>query len=162
MKKILVLLTLMITAFVSAQEVESKESSRLGVYGALGLSIGNSQGSDFEHTSYPSVEAGISKDNVTLGLAVGRSNLADFGKEFKDTDNLSNYWYEAKTTVSQPIGVTNGYLVFGLGNYINTSQIFIEYGVGISYMPNKIGYFVQASNWDGVWYNSVGLSFNLR
>ena len=159
MKKILVLCALMISAFVSAQEVESKEVSKVGYYGALSLSVGNSSGSDFKHTSYPSVEAGITKDNMTLGLAVGRSNLADFGKEF--TDNLSSYWYEAKTTVSQPIGKTNGYLVLGLGNYVNTSQVFIEYGVGVSYMPKKVGYFVQASNWDGLWYNSLGVSFNL-
>ncbi len=161
MKKILVLLTLMISAFVSAQTIESKEESKIGYYGALGLSIGNSSDSDFQHTSYPSIEAGITKDNVTLGLAVGRSNLADFGKELKGS-NINNYWYEAKGTASTPIGITNGYIVLGVGNYINTDTVFIEYGAGINYTLKKITYFVQASNWDRVWYNSVGVSFNLK
>ena len=158
MKKILILGMLFISTLICAQE--STNDSKIGYYGAVGLSIGNSEGSDFQSTSYPSIEGGITKDNITLGLAVGRSSLADFGTELKGS-NIENYWYEVKTTVSQPIGKTNGYLVFGLGNYINTSQVFIEYGVGVSYMPKKLGYFIQASNWDGLWYNSVGVSFNL-
>lgn len=160
MRKLLTVMILMLSVFSYAQTSNDSIVSNTGVYVSGGLSIGNSTGSDFEHTSYPSVEAGVYKDNLSLGLVVGRGNLANFGQEFKGS-NIQNYWYEVKTAVSQPIGITNGYVLFGLGNYIDTSNIFIEYGFGLNYTPNKVGYFVQASNWDGLWYNTVGVSLNL-
>lgn len=126
------------------------------VYVSPSLSIGNSNGSTFEQTSYASVEFGVCKNDVSYGVVLGRANL-----DFKGKDNVNNYWYEAKVSPSFPLGKLNGFVLLGVGNYVDTKKIFIEYGGGFSCKPKKITYFAQVSNWDGLWYMSPGISFNL-
>ena len=161
MRKILMIMVLMFTAFSYAQTSNDSISVDKGFYAAAGLSIGNSNGSNFQSTSYPSVEVGFYRDNLSFGLVAGRSDLAAFGQEFKG-DNISKYWYEGKTAVSVPMSDSvSGYALFGVGNYVNTSRIFIEYGFGVSTKVNRLTYFVQYSNWDGYNYVTPGISFNL-
>jgi len=132
-----------------------------GFYVSAGLSVGLITKGDFQDYAYPSLEFGGYFDVLSLGLVVGRGNFANFGRELRG-NNIENYWCEIKTSVSQPIWVTNGYLLFGVGNYIDTAKPFIEYGLGFNYTPNKVGFFVQTSNWDGLWYNSFGVTYLLN
>lgn len=128
----------------------------LDVYVSTSLSISNSSESTFDNTSYASVEVGLCKGDVSLGLVLGRGNI-----NFKSKDVVSNYWYEAKVTQSFPIGKLDGFVLMGIGNYIDTQKVFVEYGGGLSYKPKKVTYFSQVSNWDGIWYVSPGIMFNL-
>jgi hypothetical protein len=119
-----------------------------------GLSISNSYDTTFSYSSYPSMEIGFMKNNCSFGLAFGRSNLSGF-----NTDYLSNYWYEPKATFYFPLGKMNGFGLLGLGNYLNTKRVFVEYGIGCSYSIKKWSVFGQVSNWDGTWYVTPGLSY---
>jgi hypothetical protein len=155
MKKLIIAVFLLLTITSFAQEDSTKSYT---VYLAGGLSISNSANSTFGRSSYPSLELGVMKDNLTGGLVVGRSNLSGF-----DNDVVQNYWYELKTAVYFPIGKVNGYGIFGIGNYISTKQLFIEYGAGFSYsLTNNIDTFVQASSWDGTFYITPGLVYNFK
>ena len=165
MRKIISIFALLLTVVTFAQEAPTVEttSSKVTYYASVGLSVtnlqtkdadGNTVTSDFEDASYPSVEFGVTKGNLSFGAVVGRGNL-----NFKN-DDVSAYFYELKTSLSQPVGNANIYGLFGLGNYVDQNHIFIEYGAGLSYSPTKLGYFVQASNWDGVWYVTPGLTYN--
>jgi hypothetical protein len=132
-----------------------EEEKGLDFYAAAGVSISNSKYSSFDLNSYPSVEFGLMKNNFSLGLSAGRSDFHQYYKE-----DISNYWYELKTAVSFPIGNLNGYGLLGLGNYMSTDRIFIEYGLGFSYLfTDHIGAYGQVSNWDGTWYITPGLSY---
>jgi hypothetical protein len=159
MKK-LILITLAIFAFVGTSVSQtsccSKDSTENGVdfYVSAGLSISNTFDTTFSYSSYPSVEFGFMKDNFSLGLVAGRGNLSGF-----NNDDISNYWYEVKTAVSVPVGKFSGYALLGIGNYITTSRVFVEYGAGFSYSFNKFGVFSQFSNWDGTWYVTPGISY---
>lgn len=134
----------------------SQEDSRINYYVASGLSISNNFDTTLSYSTFPSLEFGGMYENVGLSLVVGRNNLSGF-----QTDFIRNYWYEIKSFASHQIGGhTSGYLLFGLGNYVDDNRFFIEYGVGISYVPNKFGWFAQASNWEGTWYISPGLVYN--
>lgn len=155
MKKLfLITIMLFATAFTNAQDTSSTKSSGVDVYVATGLSMSNTGDTTFTYSSYPSIELGIMKDNFCLGLVVGRWNLEGF-----DNDVTENYWYELKTAVSFPLGNYSGYGLLGVGNYMSTERIFIEYGLGFSRTFNKIGVFSQVSNWDGYWYLTPGLSY---
>ena len=124
---------------------------------AVGLSMSNASESGFDNSSYPSIEVGIQKENLSLGLAVGRGNI-----NFKNKDVIENYWYEIKAAPATNIGTFDLYGVFGVGNYVNTENIFVEYGVGFSgKFTNHLNYYLQTSNWDGVWYVTPGVSFYL-
>jgi hypothetical protein len=166
MKKfILIAITLFaFTGFTNAQSTtdgapaENTESSGVDFYVATGLSVGNSAGSTFTMTSYPSVEFGMMKGNFALGLVGGRMDL-DFG----GSNSADNYWMSLKTAYYFPIGDSNidGYGLLAIGNYLSTEQIFIEYGVGASYcFDSGLGLFGQASNWDGFWYITPGISYS--
>jgi hypothetical protein len=139
---------------VRAQETDTSASSGADFYLSAGLSISNSYNNTFAYSSYPSIEAGFMKNNFSLGLVAGRSSLSDFRN-----DDVSNYWYELKAAIYFPIGKFSGYGLAGIGNYISTERIFIEYGAGFSYGFGSFGTFVQASNWDGVWYVTPGVSY---
>ena len=158
MKRILVaVIALVMCVSVSAQETE-KKGSGLDWYAAAGLSIGNSGASDFASTSYPSVEFGFMKGNWALGLVAGRGS-----NNFSTADQASNYWWSIKNAAYFPIGDSDmdAYALFAVGNYMTTKTVFIEYGAGFSYMPtDHLGLFIQASNWDGLWYITPGLSYS--
>lgn len=113
---------------------------------------------EFQVNSYPSIESGITVKNVSFGAVFGRSSL-----DFSTKDLVGNYFWELKTAISTPTEFFNGYGVYGLlgyGGYFDGSRFFIEYGAGMSYGPNKIGYFAQWSNWDNYNYVSIGLSYS--
>lgn len=166
MKNLLLVLSLFISLVSFNQTVpgtttdfdnsESKASDSIKVcyYVSAGISISNTGSSTFGKTSYPSIEFGGMYDNFGLGLVAGRGNL-DF-----NGDAIQNYWYEVKTSFNQPIGPVSVYGLFGIGNYIRTKQLFIEYGVGMSVNIKKYGIFIQSSNWDGVDYISTGVTYN--
>lgn len=121
-------------------------------YVGVGLSITNSD--DFVMSSYTSIEAGVMFENMTVAGVFGRSNL----DHMFNNDSFTNYWYEGKIAYSFPLGFVDGYGVFGLGNYIGSKTIFIEYGGGISKAFNDhFGASIQISNWDGVTYFSPSI-----
>jgi hypothetical protein len=147
------LLTLL-ASFFAFLATAQESPTRPDVYLSTGLSISNSYDATFAYSSYVSLEGGIMKNNFSLGLVAGRSNLSGFG-----SDDISNYWYEVKTAVSFPLGKFSGYGLLGVGNYISTKRIFVEYGGGFSYMLGRFGIYAQASNWDGTWYVTPGVSY---
>ncbi len=156
MKKILLLLSLtLFSVTIKAQE----KTKSINPYLSLGLSMSNS--SDFLAASYPSLELGLSGNYLSGGLIIGRGSLKGIGEK---NDNISNYFYELKTNFSVPVNdKINAFPLFGVGTYINTKYIFIEYGGGFTYMlTDKLFYSVQASNWDNLWYISQGLTFNFN
>lgn len=165
MKKIILLLSLMLTSTIFAQEATT-ETPKVSYYTSVGVSIPNlnstsvengntvTTNSQFTDVAYPSLEFGVTKGNLSLGAIVGRGSL-----NFSE-DAIRNYYYELKSAVSQPVGNANVYALFGVGNYVDQNHIFVEYGAGLAYSPSKLGYFVQASNWDGIWYVTPGLTYN--
>ena len=160
MKKV-ILIALTMFAFIGASNAQSDtasvESSGVDFYAAGCLSIGNSVLSTFASTSYPSLEFGFMKGNWALGLVVGRGS-----NDFSTQGNASNYWWSIKNAAYFPIGDSemDAYALFAVGNYMSTKTVFIEYGVGFSYMPtDHLGLFIQASNWDELWYVTPGLSY---
>lgn len=136
-------------------------------YVAVGLSIsnGNDYGDNanvttFDMASYPSVEFGFSRENISLGAVIGRGNLRGLGT---NEDKFSNYYWEVKAVPSFPLGVVNASLIFGAGSYFNNDKgnTFIEYGTGISYTVNKFTYGICYSNWDGIDYITPNISYCL-
>ncbi len=142
------------TAF--AQENNpATNSKKIRKYFSTGISLGNVQPGnpeldDFSKASYPSLELGILMDDqLSLGLATGCENFFVSGN--------SRIFYELKASYSIPFKKYNAYAVFGTGAYFESKfNNFIEYGAGISYMPKRLGYFVQFSNWAGSNYLSLG------
>ena len=146
--------TLIVLGFVLCTSAQEATKTKPSIYAATGLSISNSYDTTFAYSSYPSIEVGLMKNNFSLGLVAGRSNLSGFKH-----DAANNYWYELKSAVSFPIGKLSGYGLLGIGNYMTTQRFFVEYGVGFSYSFNKWSVFSQASNWDGTWYVTPGLCY---
>lgn len=156
-KVILIALTMFAFIRVSNAQDTTNTGSGLDFYVAAGVSVGNSGAATFSQTSYPSMEVGVMKGNFALGLVGGRGSF-----DFKGDDVTENYWMSLKTAVYFPIGISNidGYGLLAVGNYLSTEQIFIEYGVGMSRaFDSGFGLFGQASNWDGIWYITPGLSY---
>jgi len=147
---------LMVVVLFATSTIFAQEESGVDFYVAAGLSMTNNN--DFAVSSYPSVEFGLMKDNMSLALVGGRGNLDGLGSS---SDHINDYWYELKTAASFPLGSLDGYGLLGIGNYVGTKNMFIEYGVGASYMPNKFGIYAQTSNWDGIWYVTTGVMYNL-
>jgi len=131
----------------------SLKAQKISKYISLGISVTN--GDTLTLASYPSVEFGVSKENISLGLVLGRGNL-----RFSDRDAISRYFYEGKVTASEQFGGVKGFVLAGLGNYITTNHIFIEYGGGLCKSFKNTDYFIQASNFDGQNYISLGATFN--
>lgn len=119
------------------------------IYAALSVSNTNTTEDPLE-TMYPSIEVGVTEENVTLAVLAGPNS-------FKD----SRAWAEAKGCYSFPLGNVDGFLVGGTGVYLHQPGMFIEYGVGVSYMPKRIGVFSQISSWDGTVFFTNGISFKL-
>jgi hypothetical protein len=150
MKKILVMVMMLMTTLTFSQD----STISVSPYISAGLSMSN--GDDFKTSSYPSVEAGIMVENISIGGVFGRNNLLSTSPE-----TIDNYWWEVKTAVSYPIGLVSIYGLFGVGAYIDREYgMFVEYGLGASKEFNNLGIFVQASSWDGIWYVTPGLLYS--
>jgi hypothetical protein len=121
------------------------------------VSIGNVDKSDpntdnFSKSSFPSLEVGIMWKNLCVGAVFGGENFF--------VNSSSRIFYELKTALSLPIGDFSAYGLAGVGAYFEKDfNAFIEYGAGFSYMPNKVGCFVQYSNWARGNYVSTGITF---
>jgi hypothetical protein len=155
---------------VDTTATKSKWSKYVGV--GLSISNGNSYENNdntttFDMASYPSVEFGFSRENLSLGFVLGRTNLRGLGQSSynlgADTDNLAKYYWEVKAVPSFPLGVVNASLIFGAGSYFSNDKgnTFIEYGTGISYTVDKFTYGVCYSNWDGIDYITPNISYCL-
>ncbi len=122
-------------------------------YIGLGISIPNT--TNFSASSYASIEAGVMFENLTVAGAFGVNNLDSF------RGGINNYWYEGKVAYSFPLGVVDGYGVFGIGSYIGTKgSVFIEYGGGISKTFGDFGVAIGVSSWDGIIYMSPSVSYS--
>ena len=159
MKKILSLVAvLMITSSLFSQ-VDSLKT-KTTIYASAGFSVSHMDLNDesinrFDKVSYPSIEIGFSRKSLSLG--------AVFGSENSFASPSTRIYYELKTAIYQPIGECSGYLLFGAGSYFESeSTSFIEYGIGFVYVPKKLGYFVQYSNWARTNYISAGLTYNFN
>ena len=97
---------------------------------------------------------GISQGAFSLGFVTGRSD-----NDYSSTEALSNYWWEIKTALSIPVESFSVYGLLGVGNYLSTEQVFIEYGIGFSRSWDQLSAFAQVSNWDGLWYITPGVSY---
>ena len=145
----------------------SVEKPKWGNYVNLSVSMSNGNTYDtneaegtFCESSYPNIEFGFSKCNIMAGLAVGRRNFKGLG----DTgDKLGDYFSEIRITPSFPLGIIDANVVFGAGTYLVSSKgTFIEYGSGISYTQGKYTYGISYSNFDGIDYISLGLTYNFK
>jgi hypothetical protein len=140
-----------------AQTDSTKTKCKLSPYASIGLSIGHVDPNDpnvdnFNKASFPSIEGGVMGENVSLGAVFGYENFFAASSTRK--------FYELKTAVFKSIGKSSVYGLLGAGAYFeNAFNPFIEYGAGFSYMPNKLGYFVQYSNWARTNYVSVGATY---
>ena len=121
-------------------------------YASTGLSVTNSQNVNQE--SFASAELGYSANNFSYGVVVGSTNL-----------KFENYWYEGKVAYSFNVAKVNPYVLVGAGSYFgstsNSSDLFIEYGAGISVPLGNVSPYLQVSNWDSANYVTFGLTFNL-
>lgn len=157
MKKIITLIAICLLTVNSFSQSDSSKT-KTSYYAALGISVGHVDPNDanidnFNKASFPSLEIGLMRKNISLGAIVGTENVF--------ASSTTRGFYELKTAVYQPIGACSGYLLFGVGAYMeNKFNNFIEYGVGVTYCPKKLGYFVQYSNWARTNYVSLGLSYN--
>lgn len=150
---------LLISLQIKCQTLNT-DSTKIKVkpYVSVGISIGNvdqsnSNSDNFSKSSYPSFEVGVMGKNLSLGAIIGAEN-------FLVTSSTRSF-YELKTSISKSFGKISPYALFGAGAYIeNSFNPFIEYGAGFSYMPNKLGYFVQYSNWARTNYVSVGFTYS--
>lgn len=157
MKKIIMALAICLTANIALSQTDSTKT-KTTAYMSLNMSISHTDPNDaaidnFSKSSYPSVEVGLMRKNISLGVILGTENCF--------TSSATRGFYELKTAVYYPIGACSGYLLFGVGAYTEQRfDNFIEYGVGFMYMPKKFGYNVQYSNWARTNYVSVGLCYN--
>jgi hypothetical protein len=156
MKKLLFLFVALISLSVSAQTSNDSIKTEKPKNMFVGLNLSMSQG-DFSTNSYPGLEVGYVKDNISYSAIFGRG---DFNGMLRDGDNLDNYWWEVKFSPSYPIGPLNGFLIAGGGAYFNSDHYFAELGLGLSYTKNNINYGVCFSNWDTKNYVTPFISFN--
>lgn len=140
---------------VDTSYVKEKTKSPITAYASVGLSMSNT--SNFRAGSYFNLEGGVCKENLCLGVVVGRGNITGM---FKNTDAINNYYYEPKVTVTFPLGKLTGTAIFGVGGYFGTSHTLIEYGSGVYYQIDNISYGLLYSNWDGVDYITPNITYN--
>jgi len=139
MKRIIILLlTIPVIGFSQKQP--------LVPYLSLSTSIGSFK--DFNQSSYPSMEVGLSKNNYSYGVIYGRSSF----------EKNSPSFYELKTSYSFMISKLQSYILLGGGSYFD-SNYFYEYGFGFNFNLNKsFSVFTQLSNWDRSNYLSFGIT----
>jgi len=136
--------------------IDSSEMSvSFGWYAAAGLSL--SSGDGFSNIAYPSLEVGVSKNNMSYGLNFGRRDLVDVGEE----ENLDNYYVEAKASASWPLGDVKTFVMGGFGAVLDSDHYLIEYGTGLIWScTKKTDFVMQLSNWDRTDYVSIGVVRN--
>ena len=142
------------SGLVYSQDNNNTQSS---MYVASGLSISNTETYTFAERSYPSAEIGLSLGDLSLAFVTGRSD-----NDFKGEESVSDYWWEIKTALMFPVGSFDAYGVLGIGNYLSTDQVFIEYGVGFSKTWDQFSWFAQVSNWDNLWYITPGIAYSFK
>lgn len=146
MKKVLVILSLMLTFVLSAQTP----------FVSVGVSI--SEG-NFVQNSYPSFEGGVSFTNVSVSGAFGRGSLDG---TFSKSDHISNYWYEAKVSPYLTVQKFTGTVFMGAGQYIGTNHFFTDMGIGVSYAVGNFNYGVAYNRWDEVNYVRPSITYNFN
>jgi hypothetical protein len=158
MKKLFYLIALLCASIqLFAQSPADSTKTKLRPYVSVGVSMGNVDPNNpntdsFDKASYPSFEAGVMGKNISLGAVFGCENFF--------VSPSSRGFYEVKTSLSKSFGNISPYALFGVGAYFEKDfNNFIEYGAGFSYMPNKLGYFVQYSNWAATNYVSCGFTY---
>jgi len=168
MKKLLLGFLLLFTTLIFSQEKDIDSTNvKWSKYIALGLSVsnGNDYGDNtnkytFHESTYPSVEFGFIRENLSLSGVIGRKNFKSLGNH---VDGIKNYYWEVKVTPTFPLGVVTANVIFGVGTYLN-NQVgngFIEYGSGITYTVGKFTYGVSYTNWDGLDYITPNVSYKL-
>ena len=160
MKKIFTILCLLVATATIAQVstdtlyVNQKKVS-ITKYVSVGVSMTNSE--HFRVSNYASVESGFMYENIGLGFALGRGNLKGLGSK---NDNLGSYFYEAKSSFGFPIGSVTGSVILGYGGYFNSSRMFTEYGIGMTYNYKSFGFNSSVTNWDGIVYLTPSVTYN--
>lgn len=167
-------------ATAASNDTIVKDSIKLTPYVGVGLSMssGNTYDSNedkksFRQSVFPSIELGVSQENVSVGLVLGRGDLLKKTDKFYDissqsyqdyeSDRLSHYFWELKVTPSFKMGKVTGTILFGGGSYFaKTNAFFIEYGSGISYSVGNIAYGITYSNWDGNDYITPSVTYNFN
>ena len=168
MKNLLLGFLLLFTTLIFSQKKDTDSTNvKWSKYIALGLSVsnGNDYGDNtnkytFQESTYPSVEFGFTRENLSLSGVIGRNNFKSLGSH---VDGIKNYYWEVKATPTFPLGVVNASIIFGVGTYFN-NQVgngFIEYGSGITYTVGKITYGICYTNWDGLDYITPSVSYKL-
>ena len=168
MKNLLLGFLLLFTTLIFSQKKDTDSTNvKWSKYIALGLSVsnGNDYGDNtnkytFQESTYPSVEFGFTRENLSLSGVIGRKNFKSLGNY---VDGIKNYYWEVKATPTFPLGVVNASIIFGVGTYFN-NQVgngFIEYGSGITYTVGKITYGICYTNWDGLDYITPSVSYKL-
>lgn len=159
MKKLILVLVALVGLTVSAQAQE-KSAKTSTHYLSIGYSIGNHQdGKHFDETSYPSIEYGVTRDNLSLGLAIGRGQTCGLAQA---GDKLDQYYFEGRATQSFPFTkCISGNVALGVGSYFATNDaVFVEYGFGLTRTCGSITYGLSYSNWDKVDYVTPSVSFS--
>lgn len=155
MKNLFTVFSLLLTTVIFSQTDTTKAKPKFSPYASVGISITNSN--NFKMSSYPSIEVGLMRQNVSYSVVAGRELLDGLGS---NSDRIQHYFYEGKVTGSFPMGVLNGNVIFGIGQLINTPNFFIEYGAGVSLTQGKFGYGLTYSNWNGTNYITPSITFN--
>ena len=163
MKKLILVLVAVLGLTWSAQaQTETVETpTKTSMYVGVGLSMSNSTaGETFTTTSYPSLEVGVTRNDVSYGVVLGRGSLDKMSPFNDKEDGLSNYFWELKVSPSFNLGQVNGNLILGAGSYFaSNNAYFIEYGIGVSKSYGNLTYGVSYTNWDGVDYVTPSVSF---
>lgn len=160
MKKITFIILVLLTKISYAQSDSIEiESPKISKYLIFGVSISNGK---FSSSSHPSVEAGIMKKNICLGLVAGRSCFFNESgnSHIQVDDNIREYFGELKTTILYPINNINCLVLLGVGGFIKTNKAFIEYGGGISYNRKILSYRITLNNWNKINYITPSLVIN--
>ena len=154
MKKIVLSLIIVVSSFQVFSQNEENKSVDMYVAACLSTSTGD----DFNQNSYPSIELGVYLKDVTVAFNTGRSNIDE--SPWND-ERIENYYYELKAIRSFPIENVTAYVVFGWGQYYNSTHSFIEYGGGLVYpVSKKVDFMLQVSNWDNIVYLSPCVGYN--
>lgn len=159
MKKFLLLMSaVLFSAMTFAQEAKPTEKT-WKPYVTASYSFTNSVDEMVKETSFFAVEYGMTKENLGLFGSVGRGNtLGTFAKD----DQLDNYWVELGASYTQKIGVVDVYGMLGVGSYLKSNGIFVEYGMGMSHaVSDKIALGGKVTNWDGTWFVSPTITLSL-
>lgn len=181
MRKLFYVLFAFIALTVTAQAQETKKEKTY-YYVSTGLSVAaNLNGGDFATNSYGTIEFGLTKNNVSYGLAVGRGqlsggisrNIVGYETVFIDEtmtetvnkpiygNDIRNYFWEVRLLPSFPLGQFTGSLILGAGSYFATSGAgFFEYGLGVSKTYGNITYGLSYSNWDTINYVTPSVTYN--